>query len=72
MISSGAKQEKVAKAKLAQFTLMLERGEIVCGVNPFLRSIEPKPAQLLIADALEAFELDLRAGRVRRGKRKPV
>jgi integrase len=72
VISSGARQRRVAESKLARFTLMLERGEIVCGVNPFLDETPKKPARLLVEEALRAFATDLRAGRVRRGQRRAV
>jgi integrase len=71
VISAGCRKKNVAQSKLAKFTLMLERGEIVCGVNPFLHE-NGKPSRLHIEDAMQAFEADLRAGRVRRGQRRAV
>jgi integrase len=71
VISSGAKQRKVAESKLARFTLMLERGEIVCGVNPFLDRT-PRQVRLTVPEAVQSFEADLRGGRVRGGQRRAV
>src|SRR5262245_66568115 len=64
VISSGARMQKVARSKLARFTILLERGEVVCGVNPFIDRT-PKPARLTVQEALEGFERDMRAGRLR-------
>jgi integrase len=71
IIFSGARKKKVASSKLAQFTLMYERGEIVCGINPF-PDRAPKQARLTVDEALEAFDTDQRAGRVRPGQRRAV
>jgi integrase len=71
VISSGARHRRVAESKLARFTLLLESGQVACGVNPFLDRT-PREARLTVEEALQAFEADLRAGRVRRGQRKAV
>lgn len=72
VISSTARNRRVAESKLARFTLLLERGEVVCGNNPFMDRERIRPERLLIEDALRAFDSDLRAGRVRRGQRRAV
>ena len=74
LISTRCKAKKNAEKCLREFADLLERGEV--GVeNPFLARHKGRAeeAERLAAPAcLAAFEADLRAGRVRRGKRKAV
>lgn len=74
VISTGCKIRRNAERCLREFADLLERGEVGLD-NPFLlrkhRRVEEADRQA-IGECLAAFEADLRAGRVRRGKRKPV
>ncbi len=73
-ISTRCRSRRNAEKRLREFCNLLERGEVGRD-NPFLlqrrRRIEDADRQA-IDECLAAFESDLRAGRVRRGKRKPV
>jgi integrase len=73
-ISTRCKGRRNAEKRLREFCDLLERGEVT-RENPFLlrqRQRVEQADRLAVAMCLEAFEADLRAGRVRRGKRKPV
>jgi integrase len=73
-ISTRCKSRRNAEKCLREFCDLLERGE-VGRENPFLlqrRQRVEEADRLAIAECLTAFESDLRAGRVRRGKRKAV
>lgn len=73
-ISTGCKIKRNAERLLREFCDLLERGEVGLE-NPFLvrrRQRIEQADRLAIAECLAAFESDLRAGRLRRGKRKPV
>ena len=74
VISTRCKARKNAEKCLREFADLLERGTV--GVeNPFLARHQGRAAEadrLAAPACLAAFEADLRAGRVRRGKRKPV
>ena len=74
VITTRCRSRKNADRCLREFTDLLERGEVGLD-NPFLiesrRRIEEADL-LAITDCMIAFEADLRAGRVRRGKRRPV
>ena len=74
VISTRCKVRKNAEKCLREFADLLERGE-VGAENPFLARHRGRPGEADRASAatcLEAFDADLRAGRVRKGKRKPV
>src|SRR5262249_3256978 len=65
---------KNAERRLREFCDLLERGE-VGRENPFLlqrRKRIEETDRLAIEDCLKSFEADLRAGRIRKGKRKAV
>jgi integrase len=73
-ISTGCRVRRNAERVLRQFCDLLERGEVHLE-NPFLARRRQRVEQadrLAISDCLAAFEGDLRAGRLRRGNRKPV
>lgn len=74
VISTRCKARRNAEACLREFADLLERGEVGLE-NPFLARREQQAdavTRLAVAACLEAFEADLRAGRVRKGKRKAV
>jgi integrase len=74
VISTGCRSRRNAEKRLREFCDLLECGQ-VGRENPFLLQRRQRIAEadrLAIADCLAAFESDLRAGRVRRGKRKAV
>jgi integrase len=73
-ISTRCKSRRNAEKCLREFCDLLERGEVGRD-NPFLlrrRQRIEEADRLAIDECLTAFEADLRAGRVRRGKRKAV
>jgi integrase len=73
-ISTRCRHRKNAEKCLRAFCDLLERGQLTRD-NPFLlqrRQRIEEADRLAIAECLTAFESDLRAGRVRRGKRKAV
>jgi integrase len=74
VISTCCKSRRNAERRLREFCDLLELGE-VGRENPFLlqrrRRVE-EADRLAIEECLKAFESDLRAGRVRKGKRKAV
>src|SRR5262249_49608342 len=73
-ISTRCKSRRNAEKCLREFCDLLERGELTRD-NPFLlqrRQRIEEADRLEIGSCLTAFENDLRAGRVRRGKRKAV
>ena len=73
-ISTRCRNRRNAEKCLREFCDLLESGEVRLE-NPFLttrrRKIE-EAGRLEVETCLTAFESDLRAGRVRRGKRRPV
>src|SRR5262249_23156899 len=74
VISTGCKSRHNAEKCLREFCDLLECGE-VGRENPFLlrrRQRVEEADRLAIEECLTAFESDLRAGRVRNGKRKAV
>jgi integrase len=74
VISTRCKSRRNAEACLREFADLLERGEVGLE-NPFLARHKSRGEEVerLSADAcLAAFEADLRAGRVRKGRRKAV
>ena len=74
VISTGCKSRRNAERRLREFCDLLECGE-VGRENPFLlqrRQHVEEADRLAIEECLTAFESDLRAGRVRKGKRKAV
>src|SRR5262249_4529350 len=74
VISTGCKGRRNAEKRLREFCDLLECGE-VGRENPFLlrrRQRVEEADRLAIEECLTAFESDLRAGRVRKGKRKAV
>jgi integrase len=74
VISTRCRSRRNAEKCLAEFVDLLERGEVGLE-NPFLARREQQAeavTRLAVASCLEAFEADLRAGRVRKGKRKAV
>ncbi|MBX3399283.1 MAG: hypothetical protein KF873_11110 [Gemmataceae bacterium] len=75
VISTFCGQRSNAERRLREFTDLLERGEVGLD-NPFKQQRENHRQQcqrLDISECLQAFEADLRAGRIRkRGKRAPV
>lgn len=74
VISTRCKAKKNAEKCLREFVDLLERGEV--GVEyPFRvrhRGRAEEADRLAAPACLAAFEADLRAGRVRKGRRKPV
>src|SRR4051812_7779307 len=74
VISTGCKSRRNAEKRLREFCDLLELGQI-SRENPFLLQRRQRIEQtdrLAIEECLKAFEADLGAGRVRRGKRKAV
>jgi hypothetical protein len=74
VISTRCRNRRNADRRLREFCDLLERGE-VGRENPFLRrrrEAAEREDRLAVSECLAAFEADLRAGRVRRGRRKPV
>src|SRR3712207_1083738 len=72
VISTRCKNRKNAERCLREFCDLLERNEVGLE-NPFLlrrRQRIEEADRLNIEDCLAAFESDLRAGRVRKGKRR--
>ncbi len=73
-LSTQCRSRKNAERRLRQFVDMMERGEYD-GTNPWIREQETKTdawRKLRVAVCREAFEADLRLGRVRkRGRGKP-
>ena len=74
VISTRCRSRRNAEKCLAEFVDLLERGEVGLE-NPFLarhRGRAEEAERLSAAACLAAFEADLRAGRVRKGRRKAV
>jgi integrase len=74
VISTGCKSRRNAEKRLREFCDLLELGQLTRD-NPFLlqrRKRVEEADRLAIEECLKAFEADLRAGRVRKGKRKAV
>src|SRR5438132_77154 len=74
VISTRCRSRPNAERCLREFADLIERGQLGTG-NPFLlrhRQRIEQADRLALAECLNDFERDLRAGRVRRGKRKPV
>src|SRR5881628_2537821 len=73
-ISTRCRSRRNAERRLREFCDLAERGELTRD-NPFLakrRQRLEEADRLAIDECLKAFEDDLRAGRVRKGKRKAV